>query len=210
MTNHKYKTIFIHLAKTGGSSIEAAFGSGWANGKENASIPGVSITERHHTAASSYIKSNGREIWNDYFTFSFVRNPWDWLVSNFFWDLENIRECQKTGRTMKKRRKFILQDCDLDFETFLLKGAEKPEWFVFTRMKDYVEGVDFVGRFENLQSDFDKICDKISKPKEKLPHLKKSHGRKHYSHYYNNETRDIAYNLFKEDIDFFNYKFEST
>jgi hypothetical protein len=68
---------------------------------------------------------------------------------------------------------------------------------------------DFIGRFEDLQRDFDKACDRIGVEKQQLPHMNKHTGlRKHYYCYYDSETRDIIARLHKKDIDLFCYEFE--
>jgi len=66
--------------------------------------------------------------------------------------------------------------------------------------------VDFIGRFERLQDDFDKICDRVDIPRSKLPHKNKTdHG--HYSEYYDSESREIVERKFRKDIAEFGYEF---
>ena len=67
--------------------------------------------------------------------------------------------------------------------------------------------IDFVGRFENLQNDFDYACEKIGIPKKKLPHMVKSENRKHYTEYYNEKTKSIIANKYAKDIEYFNYRY---
>ena len=65
---------------------------------------------------------------------------------------------------------------------------------------------DFIGRFENLQEDFNTVCDKIEIPQHQLPHCNKT-NHKHYTEYYDAELREIIANRFREDIEYFGYKF---
>jgi hypothetical protein len=159
-------------------------------------------------STKAFIDANGKNVWDECFTFSFIRNPWDWFVSNFYWDIEKYHENQRLNHEQKARRKFIVEDCNSDFKTYVSEGAKRPKWFVFPSMKEYCEGVNFVGRFENLQNDFNLVCKEIGAPNKKLAHLKKSKYRPHYSTFYNEKTKKIVYNIFKDDINYFSYKFE--
>ena len=156
MTSHDLKCIFIHFPRTAGSSIEKfLMGTDDIYGPKssvyrNKDDVEKKIVENHHTSASDYVKQNGQEIWQEYFTFSFVRNPWDWFVSNFFWDLLQYERAKFENRRIKSRRKFIVNDCGSDFSTYVKKGAERPDWFVFTQVTDFIGNPDFIGRFENL------------------------------------------------------------
>jgi hypothetical protein len=66
--------------------------------------------------------------------------------------------------------------------------------------------IDFVGRFENLQNDFDAVCDTIGVPRQQL--LNSNHiQRKRYTEYYDEETREIVAKHHARDIEYFGYKF---
>jgi hypothetical protein len=212
MTSHELKCIFIHFPRTAGSSIEKflmktddIYGPKTSvySGKDNTK---KMVVENHHTSAADYIKQNGNEIWEEYFTFSFVRNPWDWFVSNFFWDLFQYERAKAENRPIKYRRNFIVNECGSDFTTYVKKGAERPDWFVFTQVSDFIGKPDFIGRFENLEKDVKFICNRLGVKYENFPFENKMNRTK-YTDYYDNETANIVYNLFKKDIENFNYKY---
>ena len=211
MTNHEYKFIFIHYPKTGGSSVESFFGEhdlpdkSWNTFDNNGNL----VQELHHTSSSEYIHKNGNSIWDNYFKFSICRNPWDVFVSDYLFDVRVYHERVKDGLPQKYRRKFIVEDCDSDFNTYILEGSKNVDWFKFLIQKEFTYGVDWYLRFENFQSDFSKLCEHlhIDSP-HTLPHEKKSENRLHYSHYYTEETKDIIGNLFDIDINYFGYEFE--
>ena len=83
--------------------------------------------------------------------------------------------------------------------------ASQTEWLKNTRGR---VSLDFIGRFENLQEDFDSICDKIGKKKIKLLEAKKLNKRPHYSSFYDDESMGIIERLYKDDIKRFNYEYE--
>ena len=65
-------------------------------------------------------------------------------------------------------------------------------------MANYI--ADFTIRFENLQADFLKVCEKLNMRNMKLPLLNKT-KHKHYSKYYNENTREIVAEIFSKDIE---------
>ena len=66
--------------------------------------------------------------------------------------------------------------------------------------------VDFIGRFENLQEDFNVVCDKIGKDRSVLPHVFQT-KHAHYTQYYNDRAREIVGQIYQSDIKFFKYQF---
>jgi hypothetical protein len=68
--------------------------------------------------------------------------------------------------------------------------------------------VDFVGRFETLQKDFDSVCRMIGISEICLPHKKKS-KRRNYDYYYNDESRHLVSEMYARDIQMFGYTFSN-
>ena len=66
--------------------------------------------------------------------------------------------------------------------------------------------IDYIGRVETIDSDWKKICKKISIPHKKLQHKNKSVDRKHYSEYYNETTKNKIYEFYKDDIEVLKYR----
>lgn len=69
--------------------------------------------------------------------------------------------------------------------------------------------VDFIGRFERLESDFAVICShlNIASESNKLPHFNKSRRRGHYSEYYDSESSNFVAYLYRKDIELFGYEY---
>lgn len=138
---------------------------------------------------------------NDYFSWSFVRNPWDRLVSTYINKIINQHDggLGSWGKNIKSFEDFILKikktnvtDCDRHIRCL----------YTF-----FPEDINLIGKIENLQEDFDAICDKIGLPHTTLPHENKT-KHQHYTEYYDNETRQIVAEKYAKDIEYFGYKFE--
>ena len=170
------------------------------------------------TSVEDWIKSHSTDIkmglfWNysmdlfkDYHKFTVVRNPWDRMVSYYFWICRE-KEKQREEIRNKNREHFT------DFETFL----NHPEsWLVFetwipnsgvdTLQQTYItDTVDTVLRFENLEKDF-KVIQTEYNCFDPLPILNTT-DHKHYREYYNDSMINIVSEHFKRDIEEFNYDF---
>jgi len=181
------KFVFIHINKTGGMSIGKALGLG----------------KKEHFTALEHKNRLGDYSWGEMFKFSFVRNPWDKVVSHYFHRV-------KTNQTgLGKNR--------IDFNEWvkLTYGEQDPRYFDYpkyfmpqinwlTDEKGEIM-VDFVGRFENLENDFQLICERIGRNVD-LPNVNKSKHRE-YQYYYDDATKEIVRGWFEKDIGFFNYSF---
>ncbi len=136
----------------------------------------------------------GEEIWNSYYKFSFERNPWDKIVSLYFWE--------------KKGDEFDEQSFDDYINT--RKYLNCYNYPTYTYQDEVI--VDFVCKYENLKDDLLKVCNKIGidfdseLPKAKSKYRPKQH---HYSYYYNDKTRELIRNHFKKEIELHGYSFEN-
>ena len=203
MISYKHKCIFIHITKCGGTTVDTFFrGKFFGHGK----------AIQYKTGDANYYKSligsgpitqynNSAKVYDDFFKFTFVRNPWDRIVSLY---------------SYHKQRNFDYYDFDsISFRNYVKK-------YLFTQKTqtplnvnpcmDWITDengnliIDFIGRFENLQKDFDKICKHIGMNQQQLPHKNKS-KHKHYTEYYDEETKEIVAEKYAKDIEYFGYKF---
>lgn len=188
---YKGKYLFIWINKTGGYSIAKTLGIGEGY---------------NHYTAIELRDIVGINTFDKIFKFCFVRNPWDKVASEFsfrcltyqndltessiFADWVELAYCRKDPRYYDWPKMFMPQ---LDWIT-----DENGEIIV-----------DFIGRFENLQNDFDEICDRLNIGRMKLPHLNISRNRSNpsYQDFYDHETKTIVEKWFKKDIEFFSYEF---
>ena len=194
MISHKHKCIFIHIPKTGGSSIEKSLG--------------MKLSHHDHNHYLKKIKSN------DVFTFSVVRNSFNKAVSDYKWILRGRNRNPIKKMFAKKGFKYFVNTYYnleySDIQNFKNLGWFNHHYLTHRRLQldmlNPISKVDFIIRFENLQEDFDIVCDKIGIPRQELPHKNKT-KHKHHTEYYDDETREIVAEKFAKDIEYFGFKF---
>lgn len=203
MISHKNKYIFVHIPKCGGTSIEKVLCT-----TENVDLNLDDTTEDFDVNRLSkedrreYIVGiNGKQhmfldkfpprYQKEYFCFTFVRNPWDLMVSKYYYS-----QIHKAGISFKKMI--------LSIDGVKLRHHHNLKF----NQADFINSnINYVGRFENLQGDFDIICDKIGMPRQQLEKLNTT---KHppYWECYDSQTRDIVARKYKKDLETFGYKWE--
>lgn len=187
MLVHQLKAVFIHIPKTAGQSIEHCFLRHPKTVEDSRdkfllrqnSDPSKGPPSLAHLTAGEYL-SHGYvtpEAFTHYFKFSFVRNPWARLVSEYNW----------RGYHSRWR-----------FKDWLYRAFPQPEWSDTWRhvmpQYDYLFDsagnslVDFIGHFERLEDDFNWVRDHIEEGLPNLPHinqsLKKGSGAKGFLLWY--------------------------
>ncbi len=125
-------------------------------------------------------------------TFTVIRNPWDRVVSMYSF-IKNYIRC------------LVVTDFN-DFVLHKIKIWTFGKHKLSTPQIRWIEsGVTYLLRFENLKEDF-KIIQDIFQCYEPLKFVNKSE-HENYRTYYNDETRQVVAELFKEDIKAFGYEF---
>lgn len=178
--------VFIHINKTGGSSIETALG----------------LRQNHKTALEKRARL-GEEEWERRFRFTIVRNPWDKVVSHYHFRVMTNQTGlgdHPIGFNEWVRRAYR----DHEPQYWNKPKNFMPQWNWISDENGKLI-INFIGRFENLADDFQYICQKINRQVE-LPHVKKS-GRGHYREYYDEESVEIVRACFKIDIENLGYSF---
>lgn len=194
MICHKHKCIFIHVPKTGGTSVERLF----VKHETDIMLSGVNVQHKHTTA--SQMRELYPKEWEQYFTFTIVRNPWDWLVSRFFWS--HLNESKTIPTSFNQ---FINTIDRIREQSKYLRGALDTQISMLSDTEGNII-VNHICKFESLPVDFDYVCDKIGKAKKLLPHTHKT-KHKQYTEYYDDETRQIVAERYTKDIELFGYKF---
>ncbi|HRW98592.1 MAG TPA: sulfotransferase family 2 domain-containing protein, partial [Cyclobacteriaceae bacterium] len=212
------QAIFLHLPKAAGSSIERVC--------SDERIPIDTLNQ-----AWCKIDAHAAEF-EGWFKFGFVRNPWDKMVSSWqmfstwrrpewfpvlpFEEFLKIAFAPREPEKISCERVWKKKDGNPEEMAYYrdqylmsIHNHSLYQCHPFYKMFDQSgkQLVDFVGRFEYLQSDFDKICEIVGIHPRKLPHLNSSE-HKHYSFYYDDETRNLVDEYYHQDIEQFGYHFE--
>ncbi len=196
--------LFVHVQKTGGSSLAAALTS---------SLPHVRPFLGTHDHASQARDALGDAFWS-YFRFAFVRNPWDRLVS---WYSMIVQQSRGRPRESLHRLWRYVLDTSSTFDEFVLRctdtidDVDGRKSFLYNQL-DYLsdaEGnllVDFVGRYESLDADARQVFRRLGLPAAELPRLNRSR-RADYRDYYTARTQDVVAERYRRDIEHFGYRF---
>ncbi len=231
------KILFVHIPRTGGGSIKHFF----RERKSNKNI--------QHKTLQDY---NQEDDYSDYYKFTFVRNPWDRLVSWFLWahgDLVYYQHMADQGMycnrslmsawnkgcgVMQKHnvhinKKFylkfknafaafvetlpnlVLNDDplfkDLNNTDYRLNGKWIMPQIDWIKNEDGKLGVDYVGKYENLQRNFKLILKKNDIEHKPLVLKNNINQRPCYKLFYTKKTQAIVGEVYKKDIKKFKYEF---
>lgn len=188
----QHRCVFVHIPKSAGSSVKQALFPGTEG-------PG-------HRMAMDYQLENPKKF-NDYFVFTFVRNPYDRLVSAYTYLTGN------TGSQKDKQFHREVLSKYQDFRDFVLNGLHTKEvqkkWHLrpqhyYTVNFNGDNIVDFIGKVENVDQDFAHVCQKLNKS-AKLVHKNKSARKRDCMAYYDEETRAKAAEFYHWDFVLFDY-----
>ena len=175
----KEKLIFIHIPKNAGTSISSCF---YCN----------RIRQPRKHASIKEIKDEFPVEYKTYKKFAVVRNPYDRIVSYFFY--------------LKKLNNYYVRD--IDFKAWLnylvsikkenINNSELKKTFT---QSSWIDNTVNILKFENLEKEMNNFL----KKEIKLPKINKS-NHQNFLKYYDKNSLNNVYNIFKEDFEKFNYK----
>jgi hypothetical protein len=227
MICRELKCLFVHIPKTAGQSIEQFFmdqlGLDWNTDREAVLLgsngdPELGTEKLAHLSASEYVDCGfvSQTDFNALYKFGFVRNPFERIVSEYRY---------RNYFHHRSFRHFVLSE--LPEKSWNDKYRHIMPQYEMLHDSSGSLLVDFVGKFETLQSDFDQVCAQLGISHSQLPHrnpsnkksrnikrrirnfiyLNKESGKRKYTEYYDEETLAAVTRLYEKDIEAFGYQF---
>ena len=212
--NHDKKALFIHIPKNGGSYIatilaenygfknyylkrpdhkEFCLGIDKSVDKHENKIHGTLVYYKTSVHLNRIMNMN-EEKWNSYFIFTFIRNPYDRIVSG--WNYVN--------------------KYNIAFHKFINinnNANSYDYWHVFMSQSRHIVDsngilrIDYFGKFENMEDDLKVILNKLGFQIKHKPFKKNSKKHDNYETYYNSNIIEKVNNLMKEDLQNFGYDY---
>lgn len=206
IVSHEHKYIFFAVPKTATHAIREVLrqskgSSDWEQqqlfGKQVLPITEIASLGHGHISVKEIQATADYEQWQGYFKFAFVRNPYDRFVSAcVFLNRGNPQFKQHATQWMRvamtrpqfRQRILIRPQCEL-------------------LMNAYSElALDFLGRYENLQTSLDQVLDHLLLPRITLDVRNRS-DHFHYRHYYDPVLKQQVRTFYQQDLDLFEYEF---
>ncbi len=205
--------IFIHVPKAAGTSIHGALSQHdifFSVAKNDvvtrtrrageAGLPPMFLQLGEHASARQLITVMGRETYDGFFSFAFVRNPWDVAVSWFHYrlinpDVAGHAEAEAAGTFPVYVRKVLAKE-----EGARWVGLQKP----FVADADGKLAVSMVGRYESLAADFGAVTQRLGVKALALDHFNQSYHAA-WPSLYSRETFAAVGRLVAEDAALFGY-----
>jgi len=206
IVSHQHQYIFFAVPKTATHAIREALrankGVGdWEQqmlfGKQEIPIPNIAKIGHGHITVTEIQPLLDAQQWSNYYKFAFIRNPFDRFVSACaFLNRGNLQfkehptQWMKAAMTRPQFRQRILirpqseQLCDESGDI----------------------AMDYIGRYEELQSSLDHILDHLNCPRVNLKSRNAS-DHAHFRDYYDDELKQAVSSFYQKDCELFGYWF---
>jgi hypothetical protein len=213
MISHQHKCIFIHIPKCAGTTIKYMLFPNekvdWQQAdydKVHGWCPKRKFFMQHATAQQLLeTELISEDIWTSYYKFTFVRNPWDRAVSDYFWLMndQKIKDSFKNYILRKgKFTKFLN-----DKEMLYYRGDHLELQTNFFDMEGPLQ-MDFIGKFEHINEDLNKVKIALGVDTAAGLHINKSKNKNHYSTYFSKEIKESFDTLYNLDIESLGYNYD--
>lgn len=200
---HRHRYVFLHIPKTAGTSIETALGL--RDGPTGGWLPGaceVVGRTKHHVLPKA--------IPRNYFVFTFVRDPWDRILSYYMFRREPRNEGRKN--ILQAEREMSFEDWLMNLDRFRRHWRINAAFNIAVAPQAETVGAlpHLVGRFERLADDLAEVGRRIGVHPAPLRNVNPTtRKREPYAHYYTDAARELVADLYREDIERFGYRFQA-
>ena len=199
--SHKHKTIFIHIPKTAGTSIERSLGIGEKNKDsfrhhDEHVVDKIKYALQHYTSKMLINNTLIKPYWKSYYKFTIVRHPYTRVLSEYFW---------KKGKKTQG-----LEFDHQDFKDHLKSYYEKIDTDHKLSQTEYVYSsdgkilIDEIFKFEEITKSFKIISNKLNL-KSDLKQFNKSSNSAKYTEFLDKDDKNLIYKLYKNDFKNFRY-----
>lgn len=209
---HSQKAIYTPIPKVACTSLKTTF-------LEILDLPkDVNRGQNIHIMPLPYVEKEELPRFKDYWKFAFVRNPYERLVSCYRSKIKSDKNFENHNFKQGIHRQFLKYGCfkaNMTFSDFVHAVCEIPDenadshfksQHKFIATNDDKFCVDFIGRFEKIEEDFEYVARKISAPSLNLSYINKS-DRQEYKKYYKSQLVQKVYERYSRDLELFGYNF---
>lgn len=207
LINDNSKFIFFHLYKCGGMSMRKFIQE---NSEETYEIQGGHSLPIDMKRQFEY--EGNQKKYDDYFKFTFIRNPFDFMISVLFYAKTYSDHYMHYDAVNMDVERFIpyymnFRDVNLQQEREMF-GSNRVVTFKDWLIKDGQLLVDFVGKLENINEDLKVVSEKIGIDSSEIPFINENNNRsKDYRQYYNSNSKKMIEKYFGWELDYFKYTF---
>ena len=214
----KHNFLFVHIAKTGGTSVREAlqplrwrdpwyYAQGICHRLSRLSKDRIGMKFPRHAKIILAKEALPGAFFDGLFKFTFVRNPWDLQVSSYHHFRRSWPHLLEGREGFGDFLRWRL-DPDRPFEAHVETSNQLQTDHLVDLYGNLI--VDFLGRYENLLEDFGTICKRIGIDPPTLPHKRKAEDRgKDYRTYYTDQTAELVARHFTRDVEMLAYRFDN-
>jgi len=201
------KNLFIHIDKTGGTSIVNSLKLSKLTLCKNGNNHDNYDYKNKHFSYKQYCDYLNLKNLNDYFVFTVIRNPFTWVISRYnFLKRQNYDEnFWKNHPHNSVKFAYLYNDIntyisELDKHNSLPFPKSQTEYLI---NRDNKVNIDFILKFENLEQDWNILLKKLNK--EEVPLSKLNTYNNNNLKILTQESKNIIYEWYKKDFENFNF-----
>ena len=200
MISHSKKFIFVHIPKTAGTSIMSVFGRHAITLQGHRNFDSLYF---QHAYARDIARWMGDEFQR---YFRFVRDPWDWVASNYAFN-RGLHRPYTRGTEYDISPSVPEWAAEWSFDTWLpwWLSTFQPSQRALLLDEQGQSLVQTIIRFEDLGKEFPSLCRCCGLWPRRLPRVNRTANRQKKAHYYSAESYQLVAEHFAEDIRLFGY-----